>query len=252
MIASVYWKFSSHVVHRFDAILSFVRNPRRCLAIAASAILLLLASSNAMASRHHQLKLEGWDVYIEQQLVDHNDIRVFLAMRLLKEKLRELKTLLPPRAIEQLKTVPIYFSENKEFNAEFYFFERYVYRTGNDIKMMNGIEFRSISFFIEESKYSPMLLLHELAHAYHKLNYQRIDKMVMRAYRHAETGKLYQSVLDVTNQYSRAYALESPFEYFAELTESYFGRNNYFPFDQEELKEYDQMGYEMVKEAWLP
>jgi len=216
------------------------------------ATLVPVASLNASAlSRHHKLNLEGWDVYIEQHLVDKNDIRVFLAMRLLKEKLQELQTLLPADAVKQLKSVPIFFSENKEFNAEYYFFERNVYRTGKDIKMMNGIEFRSISFFIEESKYSPMLLLHELAHAYHKLNYERIDKIVMRAYRHAETGNLYQNVLTITNRYSRAYALESPFEYFAELTESYFGRNNYFPFDQVELKEYDRMGYDMVEKAWL-
>lgn len=220
-----------------------------------TALIALGLCANAAAeesSRHHKLRLQGWDVYIEQQLVDRNDVRVFLAMRLLNEKLQELKTLLPQQALKQLQTVPIFFSENKEFDAEFYFFEPYVYRTGKDIKMMNGIEFRSISFFLEESKFSPMLLLHEMAHAYHKKNYQRIDKMVMRAYRHAETHKLYQRVLSVTNQYARAYALQSPFEYFAELSEAYFGRNNYFPFERDELQEYDEMGYRMVEKAWFP
>jgi len=220
-----------------------------------SILVALCLSANALAAstpHHHKLQLEGWNVYIEQQLVDRNDVRVFLAMRLLSEKLQQLKTLLPDRVLDQLRTVPIFFSENKDFNAEFYFFEPYVYRTGQDISMMNGIEFRSISFFLEESKFSPMLLLHEMAHAYHKMNYKRIDKIVMRAYRHAETHKLYQRVQSVTNQYARAYALQSPFEYFAELSESYFGRNNYFPFERDELKEYDPMGYNMVKKAWFP
>jgi hypothetical protein len=83
------------------------------------------------------------------------------------------------------------------------------------------------------------------------MNYERIDKSIMRAYRKAETGKLYQRVLTVTNRYSRAYALQSPFEYFAELTEAYFGRNNFYPFDRYDLESYDKSGYEMIREAWL-
>lgn len=254
MTLSAYWKSRNSSVRHQDFIIasSLKRTFTKATKVTPLiALVLLLFSSLAAASPHHKLKLEGWNIYIEQKLVDKNDVRVFLAMRLLSEKLREIKSLLPADAIKQLETVPIFFSENKAFNAEYYFFEPYVYRTGKDIKMMNGIEFRSISFFIEESKYSPMLLLHEMAHAYHKMNYRRIDKMVMRAYRHAETKHLYQNVMSVTNQYTRAYALQSPFEYFAELTEAYFGRNNFYPFERSELEEYDAMGFEMVKKAWL-
>jgi len=252
MIESVYWNYyknSALDINHFKN-LSRLQLLYKYLPIII-AIIALLFSATINASDYHKLKLEGWDVYIEQKLVDKNDVRVFIAMRLLSEKLRELKQLLPSKATDQLTNVPLYFSENKEFNAEYYFFEPYVYRTGKDIKMMSGVEFRSISFFIEESKYSPMLILHELAHAYHKKNYRRIDKMVMRAYRHAEGKKLYQNVINVNSQYGRAYALQSPFEYFAELSESYFGRNNYYPFERDELLEYDRMGYEMVEKAWF-
>lgn len=245
---SAFWSLSLRSKHHIQAFPFF----KTTISLLFAALVILLPTlCQAKESRHHKLKIEGWDVYIEQQLVDKNDVRVFLTLRLLSEKLRELKVILPAKAITQLKTVPIYFSEDKEFNAEYYFFAPYVYRSGKDIKMMDGIEFRSISFFLQESKFSPMLVLHELAHAYHKLNYKRIDKLIMRAYRKAETGKLYQRVLTVTNRYSRAYALQSPFEYFAELTEAYFGRNNYYPFDRNELESYDKYGYEMIREAWL-
>ena len=39
-------------------------------------------------------------------------------------------------------------------------------------------------------------------------------------------------------------------EYFSELTESYFGINDFYPFVKEELKKYDPIGYECVEKIW--
>lgn len=200
---------------------------------------------------YHKLTLEGWEVHIAQSLVEKNDYRVFLALQKLSEKLQEIKLTIPRRASEQLSDVPIWISENGDQRAEFYFFEAYVYRTDKDIQKMDGIEFQSIRFFLNELRYSPMLVLHELAHAYHKKNYKRIDKLIMRAYKNALTQKLYQNVKTINDKYERAYALQSPFEYFAELTETFFGRNNYYPFNKNDLREYDPMGYEMIENTWI-
>ena len=39
-------------------------------------------------------------------------------------------------------------------------------------------------------------------------------------------------------------------EYFAELTEAYFGQNDWFPHNREELRNYDPRGYKMIEEVW--
>ena len=37
---------------------------------------------------------------------------------------------------------------------------------------------------------------------------------------------------------------------FAELTEAYFVRNDFFPFNREELRQYDPVGYAMIESVW--
>ena len=48
----------------------------------------------------------------------------------------------------------------------------------------------------------------------------------------------------------RAYALNNEREYFAELTEAFFGRNDYYPFVATDLAEYDPQGYAVLRQVW--
>jgi hypothetical protein len=48
----------------------------------------------------------------------------------------------------------------------------------------------------------------------------------------------------------RAYALTNDREYFAETTEAFFGRNDFFPFDRAELERADPAACEMLRQAW--
>jgi hypothetical protein len=48
----------------------------------------------------------------------------------------------------------------------------------------------------------------------------------------------------------RAYALNNYLEFFAELTEAYFVRNDFFPFTRDELRQYDAVGYAMIESVW--
>ena len=48
----------------------------------------------------------------------------------------------------------------------------------------------------------------------------------------------------------RAYALTNEKEYFAELTEAYYGFNDFYPFNREQLQAFDPAGYLLVEQAW--
>lgn len=200
---------------------------------------------------YHKMTLEGWKVFIDKSLVTSNDQRVYIALKILSSKLQQLKEILPQHQLAQLINIPIWISKNTGNDAEFYFFEQRIYRNDKNPEMMDGIEFHNINVFIKEIKHHPMLVLHELAHAYHKLNYDKIDKPVMRAYNNARQEKLYRQVSRFNStEKQEAYALKNGFEYFAELTETYFGKNDYYPYTRSELQRYDPMGYKMIEAVW--
>jgi hypothetical protein len=44
--------------------------------------------------------------------------------------------------------------------------------------------------------------------------------------------------------------MTSPQEYFAESTEAFFSRNDFFPFTRDELKKHDPEMYELLERLW--
>jgi len=94
------------------------------------------------------------------------------------------------------------------------------------------------------------MVLHELAHAYHFLVLGESHPQITAAYRHAVERGLYESVDYAGGGKRRAYALVNEKEYFAELSEAYFGRNDYYPFTRAELQQYDPVGYALVQRLW--
>lgn len=200
--------------------------------------------------KEHRITLEGWEVRIARSLVDSNDRRLYPALRLLSHRLQQAKKLIPDKQIRQLLDTPIWLSDSNKGHGEFYFSERRLYRFGKNPEKLDAIEFHNISLFLLEDRHSPMQVIHELAHAFHKKNYNKIDKLIMRAWRHARQERLYRRVEHKTGKKHDAYAIKNAFEYFAELSETYFGENDYFPHNRKQLKKYDPKGYEMVKNIW--
>ena len=52
------------------------------------------------------------------------------------------------------------------------------------------------------------------------------------------------------NTFERAYAITNPMEYFAETTEAFFSRNDFFPFNREELKQHDPEMLALLAKLW--
>ena len=203
------------------------------------------------SKEYHKIHLEGWGVYIEQSLVEQNDKRVFLALRILRQKLQEISDSMPEQHLASLKKVSLWLSRNNGVEVEYYFYESRVHRGGIDPRMIGGIEFKNISIFLEMIQQMPGLVIHELAHAYHRLNYKRIDKAVMRAFKNAQSERLYRKTSVKRNHKGQAvYASKNAYEYFADLTAMYYGTIDYYPYDRDDLKKHDPTGYKMIEEVW--
>lgn len=170
----------------------------------------------------------------------------------LTEKTNDVKRVLPPAAYAKLKGATFWvhwdaakpgmaYHPNKEFLA----------RAGIPMVMWQAVEIQNVQHFLDwTATVQPWAILHELAHKYHHevLGAERQD--VIAAHQAALAKRIYSSVKHASGRDEMAYATADPFEYFAELTEAYFGKNDFFPFTRDQLKSHDPVGFEMIERCW--
>jgi hypothetical protein len=94
------------------------------------------------------------------------------------------------------------------------------------------------------------MLLHELAHAFHDQVLGFEEPRIKAAWERAKGSGLYDDVLHISGERRKHYALENQKEFFAEMTEAYFGTNDFYPFVRAELKECDPETFKLLEEVW--
>jgi hypothetical protein len=95
------------------------------------------------------------------------------------------------------------------------------------------------------------VLLHEMAHAVHFQLFGADNLAIQNAYKLAMERKLYDRVQDVYDRtIERPYLTSNAAEYFAELSCAYLDKLHYFPFDHEQLKKHDPIGYKLMESTW--
>lgn len=94
------------------------------------------------------------------------------------------------------------------------------------------------------------MVLNQLARAYHDkvLGYDSAE--IKAAHQQAVRSEKYDLVLRFDGRYVRHPALTDEKEYFAEMTEAYYGVNDHYPFLQFELKQYDPNACELLTKLW--
>jgi len=139
--------------------------------------------------------------------------------------------------------------------AEFHPDVGWLRTNGRNPDMAKAVEFTNVRIFAEETHRMPNFVHHELAHAYHFRVLGRDRDDVIAAYERAKAANLYGRVErhhgnGRPNTFEAAYAMTDPAEYFAEMTEAYFCRNDFFPFTREELHAHDPRMFAVLQEAW--
>ena len=76
------------------------------------------------------------------------------------------------------------------------------------------------------------------------------NKAIIEAYEQAEQNGLYERVLLFRGGMTRHYARTNHKEFFAEMTESYVGVNDFYPFVRAELKQHDPVTYALMEKIW--
>ena len=96
----------------------------------------------------------------------------------------------------------------------------------------------------------PAVVLHELAHAYHDQILGFDHDEIREAWDKAMKEKKYDKVLLFNGRFVKHYATTNHKEYFAESTEAYFYRNDFYPFVRAELEEHDPVMHTLLEKIW--
>jgi hypothetical protein len=207
---------------------------------------------------YHVRTVEGWRVCLADALFRDQPQAVETALTLLQKQLAEIVRVVPANAVATLRDVTLWFSAEYPgvpAQAEYHPAAGWLRGHGRNPAMEKGVEFTNVLTFARETERMPNFVLHELAHAYHDrvLSFQHPD--VVGAYDHAKGANLYERVErwhgnGKPNTTERAYAMTNAAEYFAETSEAFFSRNDFFPFNREELKQHDPQIFVVLQILW--
>lgn len=98
----------------------------------------------------------------------------------------------------------------------------------------------------------PWVILHELAHAYHDQVLGFDEPRVLAAWEDFRKSGKGDDALLFNGARVKHYGLTDQKEFFAEMTEAYFGSNDFHPFNRAQLKTEFPKLYELLAEIWGP
>jgi len=203
---------------------------------------------------HEIQEIEGWKVHVDTSLLsgEHKELGD-QALKLLSHRLYEITMRLPAGPVAKMKEVPIYLDRNHPIGAaHFHPDGGWLERNGYDPAMEDAVQFADTSTLLNEAKNpgSGSVVLHELAHAYHKRVLGFENEEILAGYgRFAKSGK-FDKVDHGSGRKRLHYGLLDHKEYFAEMTETFFTSNDFWPFNRLELMQQDPESYTLMAKIW--
>lgn len=203
-------------------------------------------------SDYKEQTIQGFHVLVNKELLEHKSEADEVLGELSAQLEKVVKTV-PPKPLGRLRKVRFWVERDLVPNkaAVFRVSAEGLLKRGDNPAKAGGVEIANARNFVNWShQWQPWAALHELAHAYqfHVLGYN--NQAVLGAYRQAMNRKLYAKVRFADGGEKEGYAATNEHEYFAELSEAYFGKNDFYPFTRDELKTYDPVGYRLMEQVW--
>lgn len=194
--------------------------------------------------------IEGWKVRVNLKLLEQENLcKETLAE--LQNQLHQITKKIPRDTLVKLKKITIWTELNGPVIGMCYHPSAdWLKEHGFNPEKACGVELGNARNFVAWSQHQPCMVLHELAHAYHHQVLGYDHPRIKAAYKHAVESKIYENVLYYDGTHVKHYALTNDQEYFAESSEAFWGTNDYYPFVRAELKEHDQVMYQLLCEIW--
>jgi hypothetical protein len=203
--------------------------------------------------RYEPRRVEGWMVLVNRRLLaeEQRELRE-KTLRVLGDQLFQITRVVPAEALGKLRKIPIWVELEEPHHPCMCYHPDAGWLREHDMnpEKAGAVEVANARNFNSWTLQQPWMVLHELAHGYHHQVLDFDNAEVRACFDAAVSAKVYESVLNGRGKKSRHYALNNDREYFAEMTETYFGTNDFYPFVRAELKQVDPRMYDLLEKVW--
>jgi len=198
---------------------------------------------------YQQRMVEGWTILISSAYTGQTLQPV---LTVLKRKLKQARTILPPGAIGTLQQVRLWLevSDCKFPGSAYHQDADWLRKHGMNPDKAGGVQISAE--IVPLSGEQPALVIHELAHAFEAQMREAGRDKLRSAFYEAIISCKYASVArrGRGEERERAYAMKDVHEYFAELSEGYFSENDFYPFNRDDLEYFDPQGFAVIESLW--
>ena len=200
-------------------------------------------------------QIEGWTVRVDDRLFTApDDVLGTQCLKFLEAKLIELKIVVPASRVRDLQKVTIVLDLNcgRLVPMQYHPSAGWLKANGysEDLARCVHIPIAAQLPTIRNVREQPWVILHELAHAFHDQYLGFDETRVKDAYERFKQSGRGDKTLLYNGKRVRHYALTNQMEFFAEMTEAYFGSNDFYPFNRAELIESEPELTKLLDAIW--
>jgi len=199
--------------------------------------------------------MEGWTVHVDPSLLEgEHAAEGAKALRMLGDHLNRIALLMEKDRLEKLRGCEIWIEQHHPTlgNMQYHPGVGWLKKHGHDPRLVKKVHIPRAASLLSRDQLlkHPAVVLHELAHAYHDQILGFDHQEIQAAWDLAMAAKKYDKVLLFNGRFVKHYATTNAKEYFAESTEAYFYRNDFYPFVRAELKEHDPVMHDLMETIW--
>lgn len=201
-------------------------------------------------------EIEGWTVRVDDRLLgDAPDAATGArALRFLEAKLVDIKAVVPAERLKDLQAVTIVLdlSCGKLASMQYHPDAGWLKANGFPTDLARCVHLPRAADVPTRRNINeqPWVILHELAHAFHDQKLGFDNPRIKAAHEKFQQSGHGDATLLYNGQRVKHYGLTNPMEFFAEMTESFFGVNDFYPFNRAELQEAEPEVFQLLTEIW--
>lgn len=215
------------------------------------------AEKPGLPTAHTTRNIEGWNIRVDDRLLTGDGAEIGArALKLLGARLVAIAVIMPESALTKLRAITI------QLDLDYGGLRPAQYHPGADWLKAHGyaanlvkcVHIPQAEDFLSpfENHRMPWVVLHELAHGYHDQVLGFDHAKVKAAWQKFRDSGKYATVLTSPGGNREHYGVNNPQEFFAEMTECYFGSNDFYPFVTGELKQAEPEIFKLMAEIWGP
>jgi hypothetical protein len=211
----------------------------------------------ANPTSHTVRNLAGWSIRVDDRLLQPpGDALGVRALRVLEAKLNDIRMVVPEAALAKLRSVTIVLDlthgglESMQYHPD----ASWLKANGYSVELAKCAHIPRAAELVTRLPVDqqPWVILHELAHAYHDQVLGFDEPRIKDAYEKYKKSGRGKKVLHINGDRLKHYALTNQMEFFAEMTEAFFGSNDFFPFNRAELRHSEPEIFEVLNHIWDP